>query len=138
MQIFNSILPKIEHFRMLGYWICPAGLHAGIHAVRLLPDRSPDPSFPSDHSTGGFSLASMLFLSNRKSGALSLGFAALLAFSRVYTGAHYPFDVLGGAATGLISTVIVYLLRNKLEPLTHLILCTWDKISNLFRVSSCK
>jgi len=108
------------------------------HTVRLLLDRSPDPSFPSDHSTGGFSLASMLYLSDRKSGVLSLGFAAVLAFSRIYTGAHYPLDVLGGAATGLISTAIVYLLRSKLEPLTHLILGTWDKISHLFRASSCK
>lgn len=101
------------------------------HTVRLLLDRSPDPSFPSDHSTGGFSLASMFFLSDRKTGAMSLGLAAVLAFSRVYTGVHYPFDVFGGAATGLISTAIVYLLRYKLEPLTHLVLCTWDKILHL-------
>lgn len=100
------------------------------HAVRLLLDHSPDPSFPSDHSTGGFSLASMLFLSDRKTGALSLGFAVMLAFARVYTGAHYPFDVLGGAATGLLATGIVYVSKNKLEPLIHLILCTWDKISH--------
>lgn len=107
------------------------------HVVHLLIDRSPDPSFPSDHATGAFSLATSLVLYHRKTGLFSLGFAVLLGFSRVYVGTHYPSDVIGGAATGLISTAIVYLLRNKLKPLTRLILCTWDKIVHLARAFTC-
>jgi undecaprenyl-diphosphatase len=97
------------------------------HAVALLLDRSPDPSFPSDHSTGGFSLASSLFLADKKTGALSLGFAALLAFSRVYTGAHYPLDVVGGAVTGILATALVHASRKRLEPVTRFVLSVWDR-----------
>jgi len=31
-----------------------------------------------------------------------LGIAVIVAYSRVYIGIHYPFDVLGGAAIGLL------------------------------------
>lgn len=101
------------------------------HAVRLLVDRSPDPSFPSDHSTGGFSLASAIFIGDRKLGLFSLGFAALLAFSRVYVGAHFPMDVLGGAMTGIASTVVITASRKKLDPVTDFILKIWNRISPL-------
>ncbi|WP_129127141.1 undecaprenyl-diphosphatase [Geomonas oryzae] len=97
------------------------------HTVSLLLDRSPDPSFPSDHSTGGFSLASSLFLADKKTGALSLGFAAVLAFSRVYAGAHYPLDVVGGAVTGILATALVNASSKRLEPATRLVLKVWDK-----------
>ena len=35
-------------------------------------------------------------------------FAALIGFSRVYTGVHYPFDVLGGAALGVCVGALVF------------------------------
>ena len=69
------------------------------HAL-LLAHRSTDPSFPSDHSVMAGAVAVGLFLLSRKLGAVALGAALLMAFARVYVGAHFPVDVVAGLLLG--------------------------------------
>jgi undecaprenyl-diphosphatase len=58
-------------------------------------------SFPSGHSATSFACAATLaWLTPLPKTALYL-LAALIAFSRVYNGVHYPLDVIGGALLGL-------------------------------------
>ena len=59
-------------------------------------------SFPSGHAAVSFACADTLarFTSRRAAIALYI-LAALISWSRVYVGAHYPLDVLGGAIVGL-------------------------------------
>jgi undecaprenyl-diphosphatase len=83
----------------------PYEAHASAH---LFISRSPDPSFPSDHATAAFALAVAVFLWHRRAGWLMLAMATVLAVSRVAVGTHYPGDVLGGAAIGAVSALIVY------------------------------
>jgi undecaprenyl-diphosphatase len=75
------------------------------HSVNLLISRSVDTSFPSDHATLGFAVAVMVWQYNRKAGAPLLFLALVLAFSRVFVGAHYPSDVLGGAVLGTVTSL---------------------------------
>jgi undecaprenyl-diphosphatase len=60
------------------------------------------PSFPSGHATTSFACAATLarFVSTRVAVALYV-LAALVAWSRVYVGVHYPLDVVAGAVLGL-------------------------------------
>ena len=71
-----------------------------ITGVHLLVSRTTDFSFPSDHATVAGAVAAGLFLANRKWGTIAIVAAVLMAFARVYVGAHYPGDVLGGLALG--------------------------------------
>jgi undecaprenyl-diphosphatase len=59
-------------------------------------------SFPSSHSVNMFSVATLLFCFYRKYGVYFYSFAALIAYTRVYNGVHYPSDVIGGAAIGCL------------------------------------
>ena len=54
-------------------------------------------------------------------GAAFLAAATLIAVSRVIAGLHYPGDILGGAAIGLLSAAIVYWLAGDyLTPVVRL------------------
>ena len=61
------------------------------------------PGYPSGHTAVAFAIAVVLSPYVPRSLRLALyALAALVAFSRVYMGAHMPLDVVGGAAYGLI------------------------------------
>jgi undecaprenyl-diphosphatase len=59
-------------------------------------------SFPSDHATLFFALATGLFLISRKTGLLVYLYVLLvIALPRVYLGLHYPTDIAAGAILGI-------------------------------------
>ena len=75
-------------------------------------------SFPSGHTTAAFAVALMLcrFLP-RRLGIPALGMAAMVSFSRLYLGVHYPSDV----AAGILLASGAAILAEKVVPaLRHL------------------
>ncbi|MYW02967.1 phosphatase PAP2 family protein [Streptomyces sp. SID3343] len=57
-------------------------------------------SFPSGHAASAAAFATGVALESRPLGIAAGALAGGVAFSRVYTGVHYPGDVLAGAAMG--------------------------------------
>jgi membrane-associated phospholipid phosphatase len=79
------------------------------HAL-LLVDKTTDFSFPSDHAVMAGAVAMGLFLVSRRLGLVALLAALLMAFTRVYVGAHYPQDVVAGLLLGAAVVAIGWLL----------------------------
>ncbi|MCU1394105.1 MAG: Undecaprenyl-diphosphatase [Ilumatobacteraceae bacterium] len=76
-----------------------------LSGVHLLVDRTNDFSFPSDHATVAGAVAMGLLLVDRRWGIIGWVLAVLMAFTRVYVGAHFPSDVLAGLALGAVVAV---------------------------------
>ncbi len=57
-------------------------------------------SFPSSHTSNNFAVAVVLALFYRRRGWLYFVPAALIAYSRVYVGSHYPSDTLVAMVIG--------------------------------------
>jgi len=73
-------------------------------AVRLLIPGPADFSFPSGHTAASFTaVAALYFAGERKLWKPALLLAVLIAFSRLYLYVHYPTDILGGMAVGVIA-----------------------------------
>lgn len=81
-----------------------------------------DPSFPSNGAAVAFAIATAVWLVNRKIGALLYFLAFLWCFARVYAAVHYPLDVVGGAAIGIVVSYLVYKILPRLEPLPTMVL----------------
>lgn len=88
-------------------------------AALVLVDKSTDPSFPSDHATVSGAIAAGLCLTRRRVRLAAVIVAGVMAFVRVYVGAHYPGDVIAGLAFGAI---IALLLSRIVTPLITTIL----------------
>ena len=74
--------------------------HEFIEFINLLVSKGGKWSFPSNHAANSFAFATVLsyFFSKHKLYLFLL--ATSIAFSRVYVGVHYPFDILFGAIFG--------------------------------------
>ena len=75
--------------------------------------------FVSSHAANTFGLALMcsLLLRNKKWTITLFAWAALVVYSRIYNGVHYPSDVIAGATLGMTIASLLYFVMNKITPL---------------------
>lgn len=65
-------------------------------------------SFPSDHAAVFFALSTCLWLVSRRIGALAYAWSIfIVCFPRLFGGFHYASDMIGGAAIGILSALVV-------------------------------
>ena len=90
--------------------------------VRLLVYEDDVFAFPSGHATSTVAVVTLLLFKIRDlvenhyniARILLVLFAAIILFSRVYCGVHYPGDVLCGAAIGIVCAWIINRYQNEI------------------------
>jgi undecaprenyl-diphosphatase len=114
--ILNLVIANIW-FRPRPFVTLPKGTF-----TQLIP-HSVDASFPSDHASGSFGFAAGSW--NKAPFWVRWSFtllAFLVAIARVYSGVHWPTDVLASVVIGVASSKIIWLINPLFKPLTNLIL----------------
>jgi undecaprenyl-diphosphatase len=85
------------------------------NAHYLLPP-STDSSFPSGHTLIVCGCATVVWFTLRKRLALAATLeAALVSFSRIYVGEHFPLDVIGGVFFGMAVGAGVMVFQHRLD-----------------------
>lgn len=88
--------------------------------ISLLIKAPADFSFPSGHTFSSFSVAFTLFFLKDKTSfekrmtVITLIYASLMAFSRLYLRVHFPSDVLCGFLLGILNGYISVKIINKI------------------------
>jgi membrane-associated phospholipid phosphatase len=85
--------------------------------IRLLVACPAGYSFTSSHAANHFGMASFFFFTFRhiisKWAWMPFVWAFFIVYAQVYVGVHYPLDVLGGAALGMLIAWTLALFFNK-------------------------
>jgi undecaprenyl-diphosphatase len=76
----------------------PFVAHPEIHPLYVVHSSS----FPAGHAATSFAGATLLSYVAPRAAPFCVALAAAIGISRVYDGVHYPTDVLGGAAIGVV------------------------------------
>jgi undecaprenyl-diphosphatase len=72
-------------------------------------------SFPSGHAAIAFACATVIAWCVPRLAFPAFALAAAIAWSRVYVGVHWPLDVLGGAALGILVATALLMLAGALR-----------------------
>lgn len=79
-----------------------------------------DYAFPSNHTVVAAAMTAALFVFDRRWGIVASIATALMAFSRVYVGAHYPHDVVASIVVGvMVGLPAALVLRRYAIPLVE-------------------
>lgn len=65
-------------------------------------------SFPSGHAAFLFAIAMVIFYFNRRLGGWYFAFATINGLARIFVGVHWPLDIIGGIAVGILSGLVVH------------------------------
>ena len=111
MMLINN-----NYFRLRPFDVLPSS------SVHLLFYKPTDSSFPSNLAAVIFALAIPVFIKNKRYGSWLLALAVLTGFGRVYIGVHYPLDILGGAALGVLAGIVSFGIIWIIKPLADFLL----------------
>jgi membrane-associated phospholipid phosphatase len=102
----------ITHF-LKHYFERPRPLEVFGENTNILFEKVYTLSFPSGHTGLAFSLCIFMLVMVKKYWYLYILFAFFSGFYRIYTGSHFPSDVLAGALIGAFSVYTIIVLFNK-------------------------
>jgi len=86
-----------------------------IFSVNQLIKKPNHPSFPSGHASAFFALSFGLLPYSLTLAVIFLSITCLMAFSRIFSGVHWPSDVLAGIVLGFLSFLMLYFFKINLS-----------------------
>lgn len=70
-------------------------------------------AFPSGHAALFFAVSTIVYFYNKKAGIFFFIASFLICLARVFTGIHWPLDILAGAVVGVFSGYLIHKISKK-------------------------
>ncbi len=99
--------------------------------VNLLFYQPTDSSFPANSAAAAFGIAFGIWGVNRRVGWFAIAVAGLYGLARVYVGAHYPLDILGGAVIAATAAFVMFRVSELARPVLAAII----KVARVLRLA---
>lgn len=90
--------------------------------VMLLFYKPTDSSFPANSAAISFALAASIWAVNHRVGWVMFAISGLYGFARIFSGVHYPLDIISGAVIGIGVAGVMHWLRRLSEPLPTIVI----------------
>lgn len=108
-------LADLVAYRAIKIWVQRDRPEAAGVAVTLRTESHSGWSFPSNHAANNFAMARTVQILAPGWSVAAYAFAAVVAFSRVYVGVHYPLDVIAGGVIGFLCASLVSFVVRKIR-----------------------
>jgi len=70
-------------------------------------------AFPSGHAALFFAVSTIVYFYNKKAGIFFFIISLLICLARVFTGIHWPLDILAGIVVGVLSGLLIHKVSKK-------------------------
>src|SRR3989344_2349834 len=110
-----AIVSRFGFAEIIRYFYDKPRPFEGSEGARQLIEHEAGGSFPSGHAAIFFAIATTLFIYNRRWGVVFFVAAILMGAARVFANLHWPIAIVGGAAVGIISSLLAHFLAKKFK-----------------------
>lgn len=114
-MIIQSVLAGVlARFGIVGLirWLLPRARPFVNNDINLLFEHNTS-SFPSGHAAVFFAISTIVFYYNKRIGILFFLVSILIILARVFSGIHWPSDILAGAVVGIFSGWLIHRIFTK-------------------------
>jgi|SRR3989344_7594242 len=110
----SAIIARFGFVSLMRYFFYSPRPFLVLDNINQLMNHESESSFPSGHAAFYFALMMGICFYNKKAGWIYFVLAGLMGFARVFVGVHWPLDILAGAVLGIITSLAINYLKQKM------------------------
>ena len=121
VSIISAIVARFVFVEIIRFFYYNPRPFLVLENVNQLINHEMTGSMPSGHASFYFALATGVCLYNKKAGYIYLSSAGLMGFARIFSGVHWPLDIIVGAVLGIGTAILVKFIKQKVPRRTLMI-----------------